>query len=196
LPSISEQRKSLKAIRSAIPDDLQKLASEQACLQLSAFIEATSYKSIAAYFACKGELDPMPFLLLAHSLGKKCYLPVLHTEKEPTLHFAAWTPDSKMPKNEFGIPEPVYSSDTGIAPYALDIVIVPLLGFNHLGHRLGMGGGFYDRCFSFKQKSDALLTPKLIGFAHEAQRCNSLEKMPWDVKMDAIVTPQRIYKNK
>jgi 5-formyltetrahydrofolate cyclo-ligase len=64
---------------------------------------------------------------------------------------------------------------------------MPLVGFDKAGNRLGMGGGFYDRSFAFKQKRHSC-QPKLIGLAHSIQQVDNLSVQGWDIPVDNIVT--------
>jgi 5-formyltetrahydrofolate cyclo-ligase len=80
-----------------------------------------------------------------------------------------------------------------IAARDLDLVIVPLLGFDNACHRIGMGGGYYDRSFAFARRLRHISAPFMLGFAHEAQRVDQLPQRPWDVPMDAVVTQRKLY---
>ncbi len=97
-----------------------------------------------------------------------------------------------MRKNNFGIAEP---GDRGrILTAELDVVLVPLVGFDDAGNRLGMGGGFYDRHFSFLRSRTHFRRPRLIGVAYEMQRLPKLPTDPWDVPLWAVVTDRGIHK--
>ena len=196
MKSINDLRKKLKAARSAIPLDQQLRASDQACEHLYKMIRFSHLKNIAAYMPSKGEIDPMPLLALAHAMGKQCYLPVLHPFIEGRLWFAPWTPHCSMHINRFGIAEPAFNPSSRCKPQYLDVVIVPLLGFDKNCHRLGMGGGFYDRSFAFTQQRRVWKNTKLIGFSHDVQQCRSLKRNTWDIVMNAVVTPTKIYQTK
>jgi len=91
-----------------------------------------------------------------------------------------------MSTNRFNITEPIDQSAT-VTAEQLDAVLVPLLGFDQMGNRLGMGGGFYDRSFEFRIKS-ATKTPVLIGVAYDFQQLDNLPAEPWDVPLDIIIT--------
>jgi 5-formyltetrahydrofolate cyclo-ligase len=67
-------------------------------------------------------------------------------------------------------------------------VITPLVAFDSLGSRLGMGGGFYDTTFMFKRYSYSPQRPRLLGFAYDFQQVEKLESNPWDVALDAVLT--------
>lgn len=69
---------------------------------------------------------------------------------------------------------------------------LPLVAFDAKGRRLGMGGGFYDRAFAFKNKYKRL-GPMLIGLAHSIQEVESLDVEHWDIPLDAIVTEKKVF---
>ncbi len=101
--------------------------------------------------------------------------------------------DSDLQPNHYGIPEPS-SGLQGITPAQLDIIFVPLLAFDSLGTRLGMGKGYYDRALAeFRSGKTANEKPLLIGLAHECQRVERLERAIWDVPLDRIITDQTVY---
>ena len=76
----------------------------------------------------------------------------------------------------------------------LDCVITPLVAFDERCHRMGVGGGFYDRTFEFVNgvPSDARKTV-LIGIAYELQRVEKVSVQPHDVRLDAIVSELTTY---
>lgn len=150
-------------------------------------------RRVAGFFGSKGELDPMPLLHSAAYAGRECYLPVLHPFKSGCLWFCRWIPGEPLRLNRYGIPEPSTPSRHVIAARHLDLVIVPLLGFDTAGHRIGMGGGYYDRTLSFKRYRSVIRKPYLLGFAHEVQRVENIAPAPWDVTLDAIVTNEALY---
>ena len=80
-----------------------------------------------------------------------------------------------------------------IAARNLDLVIVPLLGFDQDCNRIGMGGGYYDRSFAFRRRFKHVKRPYLLGVAHEAQRVERIKAQPWDVSLDAVVTEKNLY---
>ena len=96
-------------------------------------------------------------------------------------------------KNRFGILQPRWCVADQRAVWALDAVFLPLVGFDQLGGRLGMGGGFYDRCFAELYQRDHLMTPQRIGLAHDCQQIEQLPVAAWDVPLHAVVSDQRWY---
>jgi 5-formyltetrahydrofolate cyclo-ligase len=148
---------------------------------------------IAFYYAVAGEMDPSLLLEAAIKSGKKAYLPILRQPTYNSLWFAPFTLGNKLRLNRFTIPEPEFKHHQLIMPWSLDTVFVPLVAFDRQGHRLGMGGGYYDRTFSFKKQRIHLTGPKLIGLAHEFQLYPHLESHPWDIPLDAVITESSIY---
>lgn len=147
-------------------------------------------KSIAFYIANDGELDPTLLLQRALALGKACYLPVLG-KGTPSLSFARYRAGDKLLRNRFNIPEPLPYKEK-LAGFQLDMVCVPLVGFDSRGNRLGMGGGFYDRTFAERLRYRKG-RPLLLGLAHQCQQVTALPAQPWDVPLDAIATEMDFY---
>jgi len=93
--------------------------------------------------------------------------------------------------NRYGIPEPDVSPHRALAADELAGAIVPLVGFDAHGHRLGMGGGWYDRTFAGRQRSTAGAV--LLGAAFDLQRVDGIEPEAWDVPLDAVFTELATY---
>ncbi len=145
-------------------------------------------KRIAFYYAVNGEADPIR--LKEFSTQKEFFLPILSQQNNQGLLFGPFKENTKFSNNQFSIPEPECKEDELITPDLLDLVIVPLLGFDRKGNRLGMGGGFYDRSFAFRIKQKT--NPWLIGFAYDFQEVTDIEVEPWDVGLDMIATESEI----
>lgn len=146
---------------------------------------------IALYLANDGEISPHRVVQRAWEMGKHCYLPVISNSPERGMVFAHYDSQTKLKENRFGIPEPAVEADNIIAADALDLVLLPLVAFDHMGGRLGMGGGYYDRAFSFKA-GYADQKPVLLGLAHHCQEKDALELASWDIPLTAVATDQRL----
>jgi len=141
-------------------------------------------RHLALYWPNDGEVDLRP--LLNMDAAQQRYLPILvHGSR---LRFAPWTASSSLHFNHFGIPEPRVNPRKLLRPTQLDAVLMPLVGFDDHGNRLGMGGGFYDRSFAFRHARRSWRKPLLIGVAFELQRCPPLPAAAWDIPLDGIVT--------
>ena len=147
---------------------------------------------IAFYQSVDGEIDPTPLLKQALSEGKSCCLPTIPDKNSELISFARFNEDTVLRKNRWGIYEPAAAKDT-VSPTEFDLVFVPLVGFDADCFRLGMGKGFYDRTFSFKVLNRQN-PPMLIGLAHKCQLTESLPLASWDVRLDAVITSEKIYR--
>jgi len=167
-----------------------------AAAALSSLVTAQDFyqsaTKIAFYLAVDGEIDPQPLLSQALIQGKTCFLPVVKQRDEQLLSFAPYDSATGLVENQWGIAEPPAPA-TEISPTGFDLVLVPLVAFDRECYRLGMGKGFYDRTFSFKI-FDRSSQPLLIGLAHECQLADGLPNEGWDVRLDAVVTAEKIYR--
>ncbi len=144
-------------------------------------------KNIAFYHAVRGEADPSGLMSPNSTQSNKLfYLPIISLDKENSLVFAPINENTQYKNNNFAIPEPIVEPSELINTQDLDLVIMPLLGFDNKGNRLGMGGGYYDRSFAFKQSQAT--KPILLGFAYDFQQVALLDADPWDIGLDILAT--------
>lgn len=185
-------RDSLRLARQSISADEQDMAAQQ----LFELVRDTDYfrtaRRIAFYNAFDGEINPKPLLQLALREEKECFLPAIFQDDPNLVSFTAFDENTVLDANPLGIEKPSGSAAT-IPATDLDLVLVPLVGFDAQCFRLGMGKGFYDRTFSFKI-FNRRSRPMLIGLAHECQRTESIAVQSWDVRLDAVITAEKIYR--
>ena len=148
-------------------------------------------RNVALYIANDGEIDPAPIAQQLWKMEKHCFLPVLRPDKRRDLWFVEYKPGAQLTNNRFGIPEPDFRKYHKMSTELLDVVLMPLVGFDRNGARLGMGGGFYDATFAFKQKKTAG-KPVLIGLAHACQEVESLATAEWDIPLLAIASDKEL----
>lgn len=186
-------RQSLLQRRNRVPEHQRWFISRHVAHHLSRWSKLKGHKNIACYLSVKGELPTKPLINALWRHGKKVYLPLLHNSGEPTLHFLPFTPSTRLVANRFGIPEPVYDAHLEMPAEQLDLVLMPLVGFDQYGSRMGMGGGFYDRSFAFtRHRKHRRKRPLLVGVAMQCQEVSQLERQPWDIPLDAVVTEQGV----
>lgn len=179
-------RRELRQRRRALSAQQQRIAAKAACRNLSLLPEFLTAKRIGIYLPNDGELDPRALQQRVWRQGKALYLPVLHPLRRGELLFYRYQPDQAMKPNRFGIMEP--AAGEPCAPWMLDLVITPLVGFDRNGNRMGMGGGYYDRTFAFIRQGKRPRNPTLVGFAHACQEVESLPSASWDVPLATVVT--------
>ncbi len=147
---------------------------------------------IAFYLANDGELDPQPLLARARAMGKECFLPVLRPVGDDRLWFARYESGDRLRPNRFNILEPVSRYGRGVAPWSLDLVLMPLVAFDAWGNRVGMGRGYYDRTLAYLRRQEVWRRPYLLGLAYDFQRVEALSPRPWDVPLQAIATDRAL----
>ncbi|GAB3489147.1 5-formyltetrahydrofolate cyclo-ligase [Marinomonas epiphytica] len=195
MPSIDEQRKQLRSQlrkkRNALSIQEQEHASLSLLNQWPTLLKKLDLKqpqSIAFYLSNDGEISPHHLVQSCWHNKQTTFLPILDQQ---ALLFAHYHQTNEWQMNRFGIKEPCGSSI--IKGHELNLVFLPLVGFDQQGERLGMGGGFYDRTFANKPSTKP---PYLIGLAHDCQQVKHLPTQSWDVPLDAIMTPSGlIYPN-
>ena len=184
-PSRKELRQTLRQARRELHGTARH-ESEVAILRaINQHPRLKRMRHLALYWPSDGEVDLRP-LLNRQSAAQQRYLPIL--VRGSRLRFAPWRATSSMHPNRFGIPEPRVHLREHLRPIQLDAVLMPLVGFDEHGNRLGMGGGFYDRSFAFRHARRRWRKPLLIGVAFELQRCPPLPAAAWDIPLDGIVT--------
>ncbi len=150
------------------------------------------HSRIGFYLPFEGEMDLLPLLNSALWLGKACYLPVVPQGFERKLYFTRLTAFPNWYRNRFGIHE--HWSPRPVRASRLDLLLVPLVGFDEAGYRLGMGGGFYDASLAYLRRRKTWRKPYLVGVGYECQRIARVPRDPWDVPLDAVLTESRVYR--
>jgi len=137
-------------------------------------------RCISAYAAIRTEIDPRPLMIDLSNQGFTLCLPVVVGRAQP-LVFRRWDPETELIKGAFGAPIPPETASELIP----DAVIAPLLAFDRRGHRLGYGGGFYDRTLA---KLRAAAPVPAIGLAYSVQEVDEVPTDATDIALDAIAT--------
>lgn len=180
-------RRELKAARQALGARERIAAAEGLARQLAALPELSRPGHVAGYWAMDGEIAlhaVMPRL----ADGVVWCLPKLVPGNR--LVFAPWRAGDPLVPNRFGIPEPDLAPSSCLPPEDIGVVLAPLVGFDRQGHRLGTGGGYYDRSFAFRRHTAR--APLLVGVGYALQELPALDPQPWDVPMDLVATESEL----
>lgn len=137
---------------------------------------------VAGYRAAGSEMDPLPLLEALAARGVALALPCIAEPDQP-LVFRVWAPGQPLAPGKLKILEPLESAPS-VRP---TVVLVPLVGFDRRGHRLGQGGGFYDRTL-------AGLEALSVGLAYAVQEVDAVPVEPWDRRLDWVVTEREAVK--
>ena len=138
---------------------------------------------VGAYWPFKGEFDPRFALKHWRDAGATTVLPVV-LQKHTPLEFRAWWPGVPTRRGAFDLPVP--DGTELLRPTAL---LIPPVGFDALGYRLGYGGGYFDRTLAVMQPA-----PLKIAVGFELSRIATIRPQPHDIAMDFVVTEAGVYR--
>ena len=171
-------RRRARAARGALSPEVRAEASADICRIFFDAITLHPDDAVAAYWRIRDEVDCQPILIRLMDSGQTVILPAVNEADEP-LEMRVWEPGTALYEAGFGTLAP-----SDLAPRRNpDLVLMPLLGFDAAGTRLGYGGGYYDRALAQLQRR-----PKLIGLAFSAQELDAIPREPHDVPLDAVIT--------
>jgi 5-formyltetrahydrofolate cyclo-ligase len=183
-------RKTIRSKRRALTTAQQQSAAENLAALISQKTFFLRAKRIGIYLANDGEIDPSILMKIALQANKACFLPIIHPLQFNRLYFGQYQNGDQLKANRFGILEPQINKTNIVPVWSLDLIFMPLVGFDRSGNRIGMGGGFYDRTLA--NYASQPRKPKLIGLAHGCQEVNSISQQSWDIPLDQIITDQEI----
>lgn len=180
-----ELRRRLRALRLGMSPDRERASEALAARLLPHLARLKPGRVIAGYVATGGEIDPAPLLKALSDGGHRIALPRMNGVGRP-LGFHRWRPGAALHAGPHDVPEP----DAAAEHVRPDILLVPCLGFDGLGGRLGQGGGYYDRTLAaLRADGDALA----IGLAYDIQRVDRLPGETHDQPLDLVATPEALY---
>lgn len=189
----SDLRRTLRAKRQSLPVEDRKLAARALAANLAGTRLFLVSRRIACYFPNDGEINTRLVIAQIRRLRKTLYLPVLSPLAHDRLWFAEAAPETRLVTNRFGIPEPAVPARQLVRAQELDLILMPLVGFDDRGNRLGMGGGFYDRSLEFLRHRRRWHKPQVLGIAYDFQRVNGLTPDSWDIPLQGVITDRAVY---
>ncbi|MBD3670218.1 MAG: 5-formyltetrahydrofolate cyclo-ligase [Gammaproteobacteria bacterium] len=186
-------RRELRGRRRALSPRQRARYAQQLSRRLASHPLFWRARRIAVYLPNDAEMDLRPLMKRARAMGKRCYLPVISRLSHERLWFAEYREGQALRPNLFGIPEPANGKWSGRSPVGLDLILMPLVGFDESGNRLGMGGGFYDRSLAYMKTRTRWRRPVLLGVAYECQKVDGLKNEAWDVPVNGVITEASLY---
>lgn len=136
-------------------------------------------RCVGGYCPMRFEADPMPILEWCHAQGLNTALPYI-AERGARMEFRGWSPGEALERTSFSFMQPFASAAVAVP----DLLLMPLVGFDASGNRLGQGAGHYDRYL------EAHPTIRPIGFGFSVQQLDAIPAEPWDVPLESMVTEQ------
>ncbi len=168
--------------RRALTAAQRAIASASICERVVASRWFSASNRLACYLPMRDEVDPGYIIERAWRANKRVFVPV--TLDKGRMQFREIRPESVLIRNRWSLWEPV-SGDI-VPPQHLQLVVTPTVAFDASLHRIGMGGGFYDRCFAFLRHRKHWFTPKLIGVAFNCQEVEKIQANAWDIRLYRI----------
>lgn len=186
---VRDARRRLRTLRLAL-DPTQRLAAERTiAATLGRLRVFAPDRRVAVYLAMRGEVDLSPAIEAAWRAGALLYAPRITSRRRREIAFVPFVHGEPTRTGAFGIAEPLATAGTRLPVLRLDAVLLPVVGFDGDGNRLGMGAGFYDRALRGRRRpGSAWKRPRLIGIAYACQQLPRIVPSSWDVPLDLIVT--------
>ena len=183
-----------RSLRDQLRNDLKRIPPHQrlarsldACKNIISQPQYLHADTIMAYLPMPTEVDTTYLILRAWEEGKQVVVPKVVWKQHRIIPVEIDTLDSEQIALNRNVPEP--AEGMPIPPSEIDLVVVPGLGFDRNGFRLGRGGGFYDRFLS-----DADLHARLCGLAFQEQIVDEIPREEHDMKVGLVCTDKRVYR--
>ena len=191
--SVKERRQARQKLRQR-RRELTAADQRKAAVSLARRIVGSHFfqnaRRIAIYWPADGEISPLLLADRAIAMGKRVYLPELPRKPCRRMRFAALGADARICLNRFDIPEVDVCYRETLSVNQLDLLVLPVVGMDLCGNRIGMGAGYYDRvlenCY-FRG-----VAPTLLGVAHSFQLLDAIAAQRWDIPLDWLATDLRI----
>lgn len=186
-------RRSLRTTLRAARAGLSLLERRHAAERITSLVAQSHWLKpgirLGLYVSVTEEIDTSPLIALAMHRSAEIFLPRIESHRDRRMTFSP--PGPRRRYNRYGIAEP--DTTMRMSASALQIIFIPLVGFDTRGNRLGMGAGFYDRALAFRRHRTHWLGPRLIGIAHSCQQVDAIDPTPTDIPLDAVVTERGIH---
>jgi 5-formyltetrahydrofolate cyclo-ligase len=169
--------------RDILPSDLRQASAEAIAGRPFPIVIAPG-TIVSGFMPMKNEIDPLPLMRKLAGQGARLALPAIPGRGKPLI-MRAWASGEPLITGVWGIREPAPRA----AEIDPDILLVPTLAFDRAGHRLGYGGGYYDRTITQLRARKAVIA---VGLAFAAQEVPAVPTTPRDARLDLVLTEREV----
>jgi 5-formyltetrahydrofolate cyclo-ligase len=180
-PPKAALRTTLRRRRAGLSAARRRRWAQRAAAHLQRWAAFRNARQVGVYLAVRSELSAAPLIKLLQRSGRRVWVPVVGAGG--AMRFAPLRPGARLRRDALGLPRPMLARPLRAAR-ALDLIVLPLVGFDAQGRRLGAGGGYYDRALG----GAGARRPRLVGLAYALQETAAVPAEAWDVALDAVVT--------
>jgi 5-formyltetrahydrofolate cyclo-ligase len=178
-------RKQLRAARRALSVAAHRRHSARAAHAVNQLAAFAAGKRVALYLPFDRETDTAALIVAARRRGVRIYVPIIVDKRHARIRF--YPLGARTRPGKFGIAVP-HRQGVSVPARWLNLIVVPLVGIDSQGRRLGMGGGYYDRALQFRRLRRTWPGPHLVGFCFDCQRTNASFAEHWDVRLNSLAT--------
>jgi 5-formyltetrahydrofolate cyclo-ligase len=175
-------RNQLRSQRCELPESSRQNFDKAICRHLQGLVDERNARSIACYWPFNGEPDILPLCKQLMASGLRLALPVVAENRDNLMTFHAWRDNTPLNKNRYGICEPAQPEMIPVNRF--DVLMMPLVGYDRYGNRIGMGAGYYDRHLERLRDTSS---PLRVGIAYSLQEIDPIDKKPWDIPLHGVV---------
>lgn len=186
----SDLRKALLARRRAIPRTVRAAATRRIAATVNSLRQFKPGSRVALYASFGSEFNPAQIARAARRRGIDLYVPVVVDLPRRRMRFVAWSAAIKpgIERTRSNV-----ASLRFIPARWFNLILLPIVGIDADGHRLGMGAGFYDRALAFRRLRRHWKGPHLIALGFDCQRVEQTHAQAWDARVDALITESGLH---
>ena len=183
-------RAALMQQRSDLPSAKVHAASMRACELVRSLDQWRNGREVLLYWPIRGEVDVRPLLAELWQRGSKVLMPRCRPDAAGEMDIACAACESDLTPGKFSIMEPNARTCPPVARCSPDLALIPGVGFDRRGYRLGFGGGYYDRLLTDPDMADTLT----VGLCHGFQLVDRLPIEEWDQPVNLICTDEELWR--
>jgi 5-formyltetrahydrofolate cyclo-ligase len=178
-------RKQLRAARRSLSTAEHRRHSTRAARAVTHLPAFAAGRRIAVYLPFDRETDTASLIIAARRRGVRVYVPVIVDKRHARIRFYPLGVRTRV--GTFGIAVP-HRQGVPVSARWLNLIVVPLVGIDRQGRRLGMGGGYYDRALQFRRLRRVWPGPHLVGLGFDCQQTDASFAEHWDVRLNTLAT--------